>query len=297
MKKDRKIKKKLTPKDYERMWGEDGPYSQVRLCEETRILDDSVSRVFLVVEAEINPFTFEYAREHRQKFANDESVLQLFDHAEYRGKFGYVVGAGEVELEDEESRQFARKQADMTIKTLIRMHAFVMDDFGLRGNDEYGIIEDKTSEDSLFIWNEEAGRAEPAGDGFWSNETLIGSPAGIRDNKMRFFIVLAFDKYFDFKKESATMFAKILKVTSLRFKVQVEDVESFREYVLITALLPFDIAPADFIEAVLRDCVMAGKKPIFQKDYLITNVKKPGPEQITSFLKQLPLDGDVRMKL
>ena len=41
------------------MWGEDGPYSQVRLCEEARILDDCVSRVFLVVEAEINPFTFE----------------------------------------------------------------------------------------------------------------------------------------------------------------------------------------------------------------------------------------------
>ena len=85
MKKDKKINKKLTPKDYERMWGKNGPYSQVRLCEETRILDDSVSRVFLVVEAEINPFTFEYVQKHRQRFANDESVLQLLDHAEYRG--------------------------------------------------------------------------------------------------------------------------------------------------------------------------------------------------------------------
>lgn len=53
--------KKLTKTDYKKMWGDDGPYSQVRLCEETRILDDSVSRVFLVVEAEINPFTFEWA--------------------------------------------------------------------------------------------------------------------------------------------------------------------------------------------------------------------------------------------
>jgi len=30
MKKDRKINKKLMPKDYAQMWGEDGPYSQVR---------------------------------------------------------------------------------------------------------------------------------------------------------------------------------------------------------------------------------------------------------------------------
>src|SRR3990167_7497630 len=91
---------KLTPKDFERMWGEDGPYSQVRLSEEIRILDDSVSRVFLVVEAEINPFTFEYVRQHRQKFAHDQAILTLLDHAEYRGQFGYVVGAGEVELSD-----------------------------------------------------------------------------------------------------------------------------------------------------------------------------------------------------
>src|SRR3989338_9950416 len=98
MKNNKKIQKKLTQKDHEKMWGEDGPYSQVRLCEETRILDDSVSRIFLVVEAEINPFTFEYVRNCREHFADDEPVLQLLDHAEYRGKFGYVVSAGEVKL-------------------------------------------------------------------------------------------------------------------------------------------------------------------------------------------------------
>lgn len=136
MKKDQKTKKMLTPKDRDLMWGEDGPYSQVRLCEETRILDDSVSRVFLVVEAEINPFTFEYVQKCRKQFAGDEPVLQLLDHAEYRGKFGYVVAAGEVKLEDKGSIEFARKQADMTTQTLIRMHAFVMKEFGLRQGDK-----------------------------------------------------------------------------------------------------------------------------------------------------------------
>ncbi|MDO8594082.1 MAG: hypothetical protein Q7R93_01020 [bacterium] len=129
MKKDQK---KLTQKDYERMWGEGGPYSQVRLCEETRILDDSISRIFLVVEAEINPFTFECIQEHRKRFADDEPVTQLLDHAEYRGEFGYVVSAGEIELRGEESKRFMRKQADMTIQTLIRMHAFVIEKYNLR---------------------------------------------------------------------------------------------------------------------------------------------------------------------
>ena len=119
------MKKKLTQRDYDRMWGEDGPYSQVRLCEETRILDDSISRVFLVVEAEINPFTFEYIQKNRKKFENDEIINQLLDHAEYRGKFGYVVSAGEVELRDKESHDFARFAEPRFERVAIRFH--VMD--------------------------------------------------------------------------------------------------------------------------------------------------------------------------
>src|SRR3989344_1824820 len=165
-------KKRLTPEDYACMWGEDGPYSQVRLCEETRILDDSVSRVFLVVEAEINPFTFEYVRTHRKHFANDIAILQLLQHAEYRGKFGYVVSAGEVELRDQGAKDFARRQADTTIKTLIRMHAFVIDEYGLRRDTEYGVVEDQTSPDSRYVWNQEKGSVEPAEDGFWESAAL-----------------------------------------------------------------------------------------------------------------------------
>jgi len=297
MKEEQKPKKKLTTKDYEQMWGEDGPYSQVRLCEETRILDDSVSRVFLVVEAEINPFTFEYVQKNRRQFVNDEALLQLLDHAEYRGDFGYVVSAGEVELQDEESKRFARKQANMTIQTLIRMHTFVINECGLRQDTKYGVIEDLMSHDDRFVWNEGVGKAEPVPGGLWSNETFIGSPAGIQNNKARFFFALAFEKNFDFKKESAVLFSKILKKISISFKVEIENVESFQEYVLITVLLPFDVVPASFIETVLDQCIMIGKKSIFKKDYFVTNVKKPTPEQIMSFLKQLPLDRDIEMPL
>ena len=296
-KKTQKQTKKLTPEDCARMWGEDGPYSQVRLCEETRILDNRVSRVFLVVEAEINPFTFEYIQEHRDRFAGDKPVLQLLDHAEYRDRFGYVVSAGEVELHDKESERFSRKQADMTIQTLIRMHAFVMDEYGLRRDEKYGVIEDKISSDEHFVWNERAGRAEPAEDELWEKETLIGGSAGVRNNKMRFFFVLAFVKNPNLKKAPATAFARTLKEISTRLDVEIEDAETFQEHALITALVPFDVAPANFIEPVLNECNAVIKKPLLQKDYLVTNVKKLTPEQIMSFLAQLPLDRDINMSL
>lgn len=277
------------------MWGKDGPYSQVRLCEETRILDDRVSRIFLVVEVEINPFTFEYVQKNRKRFLSDEPILQLLDHAEYRGKFGYVVSAGEVELRDKESERFAREQADMTIQTTIRMHEFVMHEFGLGRDAEYGVVEDKESHNDRFVWNKEVGRVEPAGDGFWDDKTLIGSPAGIRDNKMLCFVVFAFKKDGDLKKESAKRFAKALRSAAEKSNVEIENCESFMEYVLITALLPFDVVPANFIEAVLNECNRAGKKPMFQKDYFVTNVKRPTPRQIMSFLGQLPLDKDIEL--
>ena len=297
MKKGQKTNKKLTPKDYARMWGEDGPYSQVRLCEEARILDDCVSRVFLVVEAEINPFTFEYVKKNRQKFVGDEPVLQLLDHAEYRGKFGYVVSAGEVGLQDEGSRQFARKRADMTIQTLIRMHAFVMREHGLGRDSEHGVIEDQAPRDEHFVWNPEAARVEPADDGLWNRTTQIRSPAGVRNNKVRFFIVLPFVKNPDLKKASAITFARMLKAVSTLFNVEIEDAETFQRHALITALIPFEIASATFVETVVDECNAELKNPLFQKDYLVTNVKKPTPEQVMSSLAQLPLDKDIKFSL
>ena len=295
MKKKSKTKK-LTPQNYKDMWGERGPYSQVRLCEETRILDDSISRIFLVVEAEINPFTFEYIRKNRSNFLNDMPVLQLLDHAKYRDEYGYVVGAGEVELEDEESRQFARKQTDMVTQALIRMHKFIIEEFCLQKESKFGVITDDVLANKNFVWNEATGRVEMIDEELWGNETLISSPTGIENNKMRFFIVLAFKKSFDFKDKSTIKFAKTLKTISTRLEVEIEDISAFHKYVRITALIPFDIAPAQFIESVLGECVV-GKNPIFQKDYFVTNVKKPTQEQIMSFLAQLPLDKDSKMDM
>ena len=294
------MKKKLTQRDYGQMWGEEGPYSQVRLCEETRILDDSVSRVFLVVEAEINPFTFEYIQKNRKKFETDEEVNQLLHHAEYRWKFGYVVSAGEVEIRDKESYDFAQKQKDMTIKTLIRMHRFVMDEYNLQGTNTFGVIEDSAPNAPRFMWDDSLGIVEEGTD-MWDKETLVESPAGIKGDKIRFFIVFAFNKKInlkkDFKKESVNTFAKTLKEVTTKCNTHIEECEIFNEYVLVTALISFDIAPAEFIEKALNDCNTALKKPIFQKDYFVTNVKRPMPDEIMSFLKQLPLDKDVRMEL
>lgn len=279
--------KKLTAKDFERMWGEDGPYSQVRLSEETRILDDSVSRVFLVVEAEINPFTFEYIKKNRRRFANDESILQILEHAQYRDEFGYVVSAGEAELRDEEAVKFARERADATIQTLIRMHTFVMNECGLNKKEKFGIVENKTPVESRFVWNQITGRVEPLDDESWNSEAFVGSSVGIQDSKTRFYFVLAYaSRGFRQSKNTALSIVDGLKAAAARLKVKVEEVESFQEYFLATVFLPFDVSPEDFAMAVLDECNKNAEGPIFQKDYLVTNIKRPTPYEIMAFLGQ-----------
>ena len=79
-------------------------------------------------------------------------------------------------------------------------------------------------------------------------------------------------------------FAKSLHEVAEKNGVDVEDVESFSEHVSITALIPFDVAPADFIEESIASS-NSGKKKIFKKRYIVTNVKKPNQHEIMTFLK------------
>ena len=298
-KKKEKSNKKLTRKDFDRMWGDGGPYSQVHLSEEIRILDDYVSRTFLVVEAEINPFTFEYIKQHIDVFSDDKAVVQLMQYADNRGKFGYVVGVGEVEIIDDDAHKFARKQVDSTTEVLIRMHKFIMKEFGLNRGGEWGTVSDLERKEQELVWNDETGSVENVNldNDIFENETMIGSSAGIVDNKIRMYVVLAFENGKVPDKKNIPKFISVIKNVSTKYDVEVEDVESFQEYVLLTVLIPFDVAPADFIEMIISKSNSNLKKSMFQKDYLVTNVKKPTKENIIEFLRSLPLDRDVKISL
>ncbi len=118
---------KLTRKDIDKLWGEEGPYSEVQLITETRILDDRVSRIFVIVEIHTNPFTFEMLCKNRKLFANDPLIQQLLDHSEFRGQaFGYVACAFQEEYTNGEVMKKAIQSLDYSQKTIIKKHKFVM---------------------------------------------------------------------------------------------------------------------------------------------------------------------------
>jgi hypothetical protein len=123
---------RLTQQQIDQLWGEQGPYSEAKLIVETRILDDQVSRVFIVVEVNINPLTFEIVSKNKKQFKDDPMITQLIEHSEDRGqKLGYVSMAFMREYYDESVIKEAQKAVEYAKETIIKMHKFVMDLLGL----------------------------------------------------------------------------------------------------------------------------------------------------------------------
>ena len=123
---------KLTKKDIDRLWGENGPHSEARLSNEQRILDERVSRIFLIVEVSISPFTFETVRAHRKEFSDDILIQDFLDHAEYRGLAdGYVACAYQAEYETERLDE-ANERLKECEHVIIRMHKYILMMLGKR---------------------------------------------------------------------------------------------------------------------------------------------------------------------
>ena len=116
------------------MWGETGPYSQVNLKIESRILDDSLNRVFVMVETEINPLTFELVKKNRDKFKKNKMIQGILDNSEFKGEnYGYFSCAYREELMREGDMHANDKPIEIAHEILtvaqggiIEMHEFVM---------------------------------------------------------------------------------------------------------------------------------------------------------------------------
>lgn len=123
---------KLTAKQIREIWGDDGPYSEVSIKIQTRILDDSVSRIFIEVDANINPLTFKVVKKMRILFKDDIIIQHLLDNARFVGQsYGYTVCAYTKEYEGVDDLKKAQLPLEYTRDAIIKMHKYVMELYGL----------------------------------------------------------------------------------------------------------------------------------------------------------------------
>lgn len=115
--------RRLQPQENADLWGEGGPYSQVQVIREIRILDDSVSRTFHYVTANINPTTFRVLQELKGQI-RDRAILACLAEAEFVSREdGYEWTAyGECS----ESPRMANRVAKQVTDVVVRMHRLVI---------------------------------------------------------------------------------------------------------------------------------------------------------------------------
>lgn len=119
---------KLTDKQIFELWGQTGPYSEAEIVIQHRILDDRVSRIFIEVQAKINPTTFKVVKANQAHFSEDIMMQQLLDHAKDMGRdLGYLVNAFTAEYRDESVMREAERRLEYVKETLIKMHQYTME--------------------------------------------------------------------------------------------------------------------------------------------------------------------------
>lgn len=122
---------RLSQQQIRELWGEHGPYSQVQLITEVRILDDEISRTFVIVSVNINPFTFKLIEKNMRLFKGDTIIKGIIGNSVYGGEAdGYSVYLFQREYVDESVMKDARVVLAEANKAIIRMHKFVMESLG-----------------------------------------------------------------------------------------------------------------------------------------------------------------------
>ena len=118
----------ITREEMGGLWGDGGPYSQVHVIREIRVLDDSVSRIFYYVKVNVNPTTYAVLRGMGAEIEDEDIRAFLREAAFVSDEEGYewhVYGQQAV------GPRGANRASEKVTDVIIRMHRLVMDKLGL----------------------------------------------------------------------------------------------------------------------------------------------------------------------
>lgn len=118
----------LTREQMAGLWGDGGPYSHVHVVREVRILDDSTSRTFYYVKANVNPTTYATLKAIEAQVEDEDIQAFLKDVTFVSDEEGYEWHVyGQPALTPRGANRTAARVTDV----VIRMHRLVMDRLGL----------------------------------------------------------------------------------------------------------------------------------------------------------------------
>lgn len=121
---------------------------------------------------------------------------------------------------------------------------------------------------------------------FFDDKTLIGTGAGGKDGKLRFYFIFAAANNADFSESMALRFGLAAKDTADQHDCDLEKIEIEDNYALVAILIPYDAAPGVFGDG-MRKTIGRGKARIIKNHYYSDNVSKPERGGIKKYLDYL----------
>ena len=115
----------------------------------------------------------------------------------------------------------------------------------------------------------------------------IVSGAGGDGQRMRFFLVLSSVKSQPFTTEQKNAIKKCAQVADEKLESHTEKVSFGENYVLLSVLIPMEVAPEDYFQNIYKSTNL--KKKILRYHYYCTNIGKPTLKKIREYLKDLDL--------
>ncbi len=120
----------------------------------------------------------------------------------------------------------------------------------------------------------------------FDNKTLIGTRAGGKNGKLRFYFIFTPAHDMEFSKGLAARFRLAAKKIAGQYDCDLEEMEIEKDYALITILIPFNVAPGRFGDKILKT-IGKGREKLIRNHYFSGNVSKPGLGEIKDYLAYL----------
>lgn len=118
---------------------------------------------------------------------------------------------------------------------------------------------------------------------FNEGEIHIGSLSGTKGDKMRFYFMFKTLDGETVDEEAADFLEKVLLEGADYFGGEMEKLEFGKTFAIISILLPFDVAPADFAQAAINIGNRNGF--LWHGDYYVNNTHHPKTKDIRNFFE------------
>ncbi len=114
---------------------------------------------------------------------------------------------------------------------------------------------------------------------------FISTGLGGKENRLRYYFIVSAKDGLPFSETYRSTLKRGFEKISHKYRLEIEEINFETTYAMIGILIPMDVAVGEVIKEGISEC--NNMSEFLFPDYYVTNVKKPTPEEISKYLKEI----------